>query len=205
MGWAGEGLSSERRAVSCSFNGFCVLPSMHACVRGANASHRVLKRTHANLGDLQFPNADVDATLEDASVPHAPRSLTHSLRLTHSDSLTQTRTLSLRLTHRSTEYAGRLSSNTASLSASLSPQLLRSSSHWPHRSLAAPAPRSPAQPMAQPFTVTQRRPPQTKFALTIWITLARGLKRGRRQGTVLTANETVDVAGDVAGLPLSLW
>lgn len=187
MGWARG--CALRRAVACSFAFLC----LHA-LRALRQCETLSFKT-----DLQFPNADVDATLEEDSVPHAPRSLTHSFRLTHSDSLSHS------LTHWSTEYAGRLSSNTASLSASLSPQLLRSSSHWPHRSLDAPAPRSPAQPMAQPFAVTQRRPPQTKFALTIWITLARGLKRGRRQGTVLTANETVDVAGDVAGLPLSLW
>jgi len=179
---------------------------LHACVRSKHASYIVrsyiLRRFTTGrltdyIGRMQLcgsaiPHADVDATLEDASVPHVPP---HSLTLT--------------LTHWRTEYAGRLSN--ASAPTQLPSQLpsLRNYSAAPPTGLTVASPPLPQDPPHSPWHSRLQLhsvvPLQTKFALTIWITLARGLKRGRRQGTVLTANETVDVAGDVAGLPLSLW
>ena len=130
--------------------------------------------------------------------------------LTHSDSLTQTHSLRLALSH-SDSLTGVQSMLDASAPTQLPSQLpsLRNYSAAPPTGLTVASPPLPQDPPHSPWHSRLQLhsvvPLQTKFALTIWITLARGLKRGRRQGTVLTANETVDVAGDVAGLPLSLW
>jgi len=81
-----------------------------------------------------IPHADVDATLEDASVPHVPP---HSLTLT--------------LTHWRTEYAGRLSN--ASAPTQLPSQLpsLRNYSAAPPTGLTVASPPLPQDPPHSPW------------------------------------------------------